>query len=132
MQRREGIQNIHYKDVGGEDDEVHRQADAKEVAEAVTARTIDEHVGRRAYGGSKAAADAYHQSHKEGERLVAQLLSGFVHDGEEHGARCRVGDELGDEGADEADSRHDDNGIGAADVEDACCKHLSDARLLDS
>ena len=119
MQRREGIQNIHYKDVGGEDDEVHRQADAKEVAEAVTARTIDEHVGRRAYGGSKAAADAYHQSHKEGERLVAQLFSGFVHDGEEHGAGSGIGDELSDEGTYQAYCCHQYNRVGATDVEDA-------------
>ena len=131
MQRRQWIQNIHYKDVGGEDDEVHRQADAKEVAEAVTARAIDEHVGRRAYRGSKAAADTYHQSHKEGERIVAQFLCGFEHDWEEHSAGSSIGDELRDEGANQAYGCHQHNRVGATDVENAVSEPLGNACLLD-
>ena len=85
----------------------------------------------RADGGGEATADANHQGDEEGEGLVAEFLSCIVHDGEEHGACCRVGDELGDEGADQTDGGHDDNGIGTADVKDACGKHLGDACLLD-
>ena len=88
-------------------------------------------MGGRADGGGEATADADHQGDEEGEGLVAEFLGSLVHDGEEHGACCRVGDELGDEGADQADGGHDDNGISAADVEDACSKHLGDACLLD-
>ena len=88
-------------------------------------------MGRRAYGGSKAAADAYHQSHKEGERLVAQLLSSFVHDGEEHSAGGSIGDELSDEGTYQAYGCHQHNRVSATDVEDTVSETFGDARLLD-
>ena len=78
----------------------------------------------------KATADADHQSNHEGEGIVAQLLGCLVHDGEEHGAGSGVGDKLGDERSDEADGRHHDDGVRAADVEDAEGHAFGDARLL--
>ena len=98
IQRGQRVDDIHDEDVGGEDDEVHQQAYAHEVAEAIAAGAIDQHVGRRADRCGEAAADADHQGDEEGEGLVAEFLGSLVHDGEEHGACCRVGDELGDEG----------------------------------
>ena len=88
------------EDVGSKYDDVHRQTDAHEIAEAVAARTIDQHVGGRADRCGKTAAYANHKGNKEWVWVVAQFLGCFVHDGEEHGACCGVGDELGDEGAD--------------------------------
>lgn len=38
------VHEVNDKDVGGEDDEVHQQADAHEVTEAVAAGGVDEHV----------------------------------------------------------------------------------------
>ena len=38
------VYEVDDKDVGGEDDEVHQQADAHEVTEAVAAGAVDEHV----------------------------------------------------------------------------------------
>ena len=81
--------------------------------------------------GGKATANAYHQSHKEGEGFVAQLLGSFVHDGKEYGACCRVRDKLGDEGADKADGCHNHYGVGATHIKDAVGELLGNARLLD-
>ncbi len=131
LQRRQRIDDVDDKDIGSKDDEVHQQADAHEVAETVATGTIDQHVGRRTDRCGEAGADADHQGDEERIRLVAQFLGSLVHDGEEHGACRRVGDELGDEGAHETDGRHDDDGIGATDIEDAEGEALGNARLLD-
>lgn len=61
MQRRQRVDDVHNEDVCGEDDDVHREADAQEVAEAVSARAVDQHVGGRADGRGEAAAHADHQ-----------------------------------------------------------------------
>ena len=50
MQRCQRIYKADDEDGGGEDDELHRHTDAHEVAEAVAARGIDEHVGGRSDG----------------------------------------------------------------------------------
>ena len=45
MQWCQRVDEVYYEDVGCEDDDVHQQTDAHEVAEAVAARTIYQHVG---------------------------------------------------------------------------------------
>ena len=66
----ERINEIHNQDIGGEDNEIHQQADAHEVAEPVAARTIDQHVRGGADGGGKTGADTYHQCDEERIGLI--------------------------------------------------------------
>ena len=44
LYRCQRVDDVDDKDIGGEDDEVHRQADTEEVFEAVAAGAVDEHV----------------------------------------------------------------------------------------
>ena len=67
----EWIYNIYDQNVGGKDNDVHQQTDTHEIAETVTSRTIDQHVGRRADRSSKATTHTYHQGDEEGLWLVA-------------------------------------------------------------
>ena len=103
MQGCQRIDDVHNEDIGSEDDKVHQQTNTYEVAEAIATWAIDQHVGRRTDRGSKTAADANHQGNKEGEWVIAHFLGCFVHNGEKHSTRCRIGNELGNEGADETD-----------------------------
>ena len=88
-------------------------------------------MGGRADRCGEAGADADHQGDEERVGLIAQFFGSLIHDGEEHGTRCCVGNELGNKGAHETDSRHDDDRIGAADIEDAKGEALGNACLLD-
>ena len=126
----EGIDEVNNKDISGKDDEVHQQAYAEEIAEAVSAGTIDKHVSRRAYGSGKTAADGNHKRNKERERLVAEFLRRLIHNRKEHGTGSSVGDKLGDERAGETDGSHNDYGVGAADIQNARSHARSNASFL--
>ena len=102
------VNQIYYKNVGCQDDEVHQQADTHEVAEAVAAGAIYQHVGGRAYGGGETAAHADHQGNKEGIGFGAQFLRRLENDGEEHGSRRRVGDKLSDKRGDETSCKDEE------------------------
>ena len=86
-------------------DEVHRDAEAGEVGEAVVAGGVDQGVGLVADRGGEAAAGGEHDADHEGARVDAELLGDADHHrGEQHGDGV-VAEKLGGDGGGEDDQR---------------------------
>ena len=69
--RSQWIDDVDDEDVGSQDDDVHEQSDAHEVAESISTRTVNQHVGGWTDWGGKTTADANHQGDEEGIGFIA-------------------------------------------------------------
>ena len=87
----------------------------------VTARAVNEHVGGGANRGSKATACGNHECDTECELVHAKGARGAQCNGAEQCCGCRVADEFGDEGCDNAHDGKCNVGVTPAHAQNAVC-----------